>query len=437
MFRECKSNPSAELRERIKAANRAYLKKVQKAKRKKWQELCNSIDDAKNMAWLNKVIARSSKKTLGLLTRSDGTPTRSIDESIELAMRKFFPGSTLVRPGRAKPDSTVIHGKILYDLSFETFITEEKVKMAIDSFGPDKCPGPDSITPRALQSLGDSEIKCITNLYKVCIEIGYTPLRYRQTNVVLLAKPGKEDYSKVGSHRPISLSCFLLKTLERLILWELEETVLKNKPLSSRQHAFKKGSSTETAISSFTDEIESSILQGQTALAVFCDIEGAFNNVSMSSAIEAMTDHEFPLKIIRWAKQYLDNRYSTCEMLGVTNKRKLVKGIPQGGVLSPLIWNLVFDSFLGLFTGPVQATGFADDGALLIKGIDPNSMVDLMNSALKEAVNWGTKHGLHLNPTKTIAMFFHRKRKFILPKRLNMSGTLLEYSDSANILGST
>ena len=66
MFRECKSNPSAELRERIKAANRAYLKKVQKAKRKKWQELCNSIDDAKNMAWLNKVIARSSKKTLGL-----------------------------------------------------------------------------------------------------------------------------------------------------------------------------------------------------------------------------------------------------------------------------------------------------------------------------------------------------------------------------------
>ena len=83
MFRECKSNPSAELRERIKAANRAYLKKVQKAKRKKWQELCNSIDDAKNMAWLNKVIARSSKKTLGLLTRSDGTQTRSIDESIE------------------------------------------------------------------------------------------------------------------------------------------------------------------------------------------------------------------------------------------------------------------------------------------------------------------------------------------------------------------
>ena len=96
----------------------ARLKKVQKAKRKKWQELCNSINDAKNMAWLNKVIARSSKKTLGLLTRSDGTPTRSIDESIELAMRKFFPGSTLVRPGRAKPDSTVIHGKILYGLVF-------------------------------------------------------------------------------------------------------------------------------------------------------------------------------------------------------------------------------------------------------------------------------------------------------------------------------
>ena len=432
---QCRTNPTAALRESLKTANKAYFKAVRRAKRKKWQEFCNSIENAANMAKLNRVIGGNNKKTLGLLKHPDGTPTRSIDESIELAMRTFFPGSTLVQHNSDEPESTVRSDKILYDLSFETFITAEKVKMAINSFGPEKSPGPDGIKPKALQNLGDAEINCITNLYKVCIELGYTPARWRKTNVILLAKPGKEDYSKVGSFRPITLSCFLFKTLERLILWELEETSLRIKPLSKNQHAFKKGASTETALSSLTDEIESAITIGQTALAVFCDIEGAFNNVLMSSAIKAMENHEFPQRIINWLEHYLQNRYTKCDMLNVTNERKLVKGIPQGGVLSPLIWNLVFESFLALFKGPVRATGFADDGALLIKGCDPSSMVDLMQSALKEAVNWGTQNGLHLNPVKTVAMFFHRKNKWTMPKKLEMSGTPLEYSSTTKYLG--
>ena len=90
---------------------------------------------------------------------------------------------------------------------------------------------------------------------------------------------------------------------------------------------------------------------------------------------------------------------------------------------------------MALFKGPVRATGFADDGALLIKGCDPSSMVDLMQSALKEAVNWGTQNGLHLNPVKTVAMFFHRKNKWTMPKKLEMSGTPLEYSSTTKYLG--
>ena len=36
----------------------------------------------------------------------------------------------------------------------------------------------------------------------------------------------------------------LLKSLERLILWELEETTLKEYPISRAQFGFKKGTST-------------------------------------------------------------------------------------------------------------------------------------------------------------------------------------------------
>lgn len=48
---------------------------------------------------------------------------------------------------------------------------------------------------------------------------------------------------------------------------------------------------------------------------------------------------------------YLRNRYIQVDLKGLQQKRKLTRGTPQGGVLSPLAWNLVFDSFLELFNG--------------------------------------------------------------------------------------
>ena len=43
----------------------------------------------------------------------------------------------------------------------------------------------------------------------------------------MLPKPGKPNYDEVKSFRPISLNSFLLKGLERLVLWELEDTALR------------------------------------------------------------------------------------------------------------------------------------------------------------------------------------------------------------------
>ena len=147
-----------------------------------------------------------------------------------------------------------------------------KVKLAFESFGPDKMPGPDGIQPKALQALDNSARSRITQLFKACIELGYVPKIWCKSKLVLIPKPGKKDYSVSGSFRPISLSNFLLKALERLILWHLEETSLKEFPIGFNQYAYKMGSSTENCISALVNEVESQIKQGQYALAVFCDI---------------------------------------------------------------------------------------------------------------------------------------------------------------------
>ena len=64
----------------------------------------------------------------------------------------------------------------------------------------------------------------------------------------------------------------LFKGLERLILWELDETILKENTISKTQFGIKRGASTEHALSSLVDEIESAILRGKIPLCTFCDM---------------------------------------------------------------------------------------------------------------------------------------------------------------------
>ena len=87
-------------------------------------------------------------------------------------------------------------------------------------------------------------------------------------------------------------------------------------------------------------------------------------------------------------------------------------GCPQGGVLSALIWILVFDGLLERFAqGRVKCIGYADDGALIIEGEDLGVMYRLMNYAIKEAVQWAEECGLQISPEKTVAVLFTRKTK--------------------------
>ena len=72
---------------------------------------------------------------------------------------------------------------------------------------------------------------------------------------------------------------------------------------------------------------------------------------------------------------------------------------------------------------------------LLIKGICPTVMAELMQAALTKAVQWGNANSLHFVPSKTVALFFHRKRKFKAPKKLIMSNQVIDYSNTAKYLG--
>ena len=124
-----------------------------------------------------------------------------------------------------------------------------------------------------------------------------------------------------------------------------------------------------------------------------------------------MEDFNFPPAIRKWYSHYLENRNVTADIKGCTETRGITKGMPQGGILSPLIWNLPFNKLLSLYkTGPTHGTGFADDIGLLVCVIDLSTLAAAMQVAINKAQRWGTENGLTFGVAKTVVVVFSLKR---------------------------
>ncbi len=88
--------------------------------------------------------------------------------------------------------------------------------MGREYFMPYEVPDPDGIYPVCLQKLLDIIIKYLTKVFRGPLAMDHIPVPWKDVRVVLIPKPGKEA-CLTKSYRPISLSSFTLKTLERLL----------------------------------------------------------------------------------------------------------------------------------------------------------------------------------------------------------------------------
>ena len=133
----------------------------------------------------------------------------------------------------------------------------------------------------------------------------------------------------------------------------------------------------------------------------------------------------------------LVSREAVISIKDITIRKKLTQGIPQGGILSPLLWNLVVETLLDEFDkDPVFIQAFADDLVLQISGHFPLSLVDCMNRAVAKAVGWGDGMGLEFNADKSYAIMFTKTRKPITEK-VKLKDKPLEWQNSIKYLGIT
>ncbi len=114
-----------------------------------------------------------------------------------------------------------------------------------------------------------------------------------------------------------------------------------------------------------------------------------------------------------------------------------MQGTPQGGILSPLVWNLMFDDLLDRFNfGPAHIKGFADDADIVLRGPDIHTLIEQGQEAISKALDFGHENGLEFGADKIEVVVFTCKRiKTSGLPCLHMANKDLTYSDTVKYLG--
>ena len=235
------------------------------------------------------------------------------------------------------------------------------------------------------------------------------------------------------SYRPISISNLILKGLERIIQWRILKDNIKSLPY---QYAFLKGKGTDNALSRVMNRIEKFFFKRKSAVAMFLDIQSAFDTLEFASIEKNMKKAGIENNITRWFTNLLKDRTTIYEYGEASITKYSTKGILQGGILSPLIFNLCIGELLEILGGETFITGFADDISTIESGEDINSCIMKLQKIADIAFKWGHENGLKFNPSKTEVIIFSRKKYKVNDlKKIKIEGVEIDFQNTVKYLG--
>ena len=254
-------------------------------------------------------------------------------------------------------------------------------------------------------------------LYVACLATGTFPGNWKRGRLHAILKPGNKDLTAPGFYRPICLLPLPAKILESIILQKLTEhldEVAANSDLLKHQHGFIRGRSTTDAIIRLNKIVNEAT--HKYVVGIFVDIKGAFDHIWWPDILWSLRTCNTPVYIYNIIHHYLTNReVAIQDNLGLKTRQQ-ERGCPQGSVLGPILWNLVFYSLLiELNNANLQTIGYADDAVILISGNSRVALEDVGSSAISRVERWCSQHKMNLSADKTVGLMlkgnFNKERR--------------------------
>lgn len=292
-----------------------------------------------------------------------------------------------------------------------------------------KSPGPDLISGEIVKSCYNADPCRLLDLFNKCLEERVFPTEWKKGRLVLIPKPNSEKF------RPLTMLPVIGKVYENLINGRIRDELEQRNYLSRSQYGFRRGKSTNDALAALKAAILRARAKKSFGVVISLDIKNAFNTVKWSSILEKLRK----AGVSRYLRELIRHYGAGRTVVYITEEGErsysINRGVPQGSVLGPTLWNIAFNDVLTCWTGEgVLILGFADDTLAVITGKHPWLVADTANEVLNN-IKYETEHiGCEFAAQKTMGIIIRPTTNSDVPE-VYLDGIQVEIRECIKYLG--
>lgn len=446
--RRLKLRATPEDKNTLKQAKMEYDKEVQRARLMDWRRFVT--DEGVGEPWGRPYrIARGGTTTFTLASLLGQQPLCWTDAAQDL-LRALFPDDSreetvaqsevrdAVTRGPVISDSdTVIMDSDIVISDSDTRImnrcSDSVIEAEVGTMRRGKAPGLDRVEVEMLVRGWHLVYPWYCEIFRACMDLGVFPSAWKIGKLCVLRKGGDRDPSDPKSLRPLCLLSVPGKVLEKLVVRELGPTLAQG---SASQFGFVRGRSTVDALLLLQSEVRNS--QQKYVLGVFVDIRGAFDNVWWPAVLQELLRRGVSPGLYRILADYFANRWVEYREGGMVARKELTKGCPQGSVLGPRLWNILFDVILNVLERMgAKVIAYADDLVVLVERDSRRALEVEAERIMSSLVSECDAVKLTIAREKTVMMLLKGSLSAMRPPVVRVGNGGLRYVTQFKYLGVT
>lgn len=285
-------------------------------------------------------------------------------------------------------------------------VSMNSLQNAIKSRSNKKSKGADNISNFLIKRMSPKFKILLAVLYNQAYNIGFFPTEWKTALIIPVLKKSKPTCEPI-SYRPISMLSCLGKLYERCIKQEIEAECDRLNILPADQFG---GKSVLHPLIKFSTDITMNLNKKTPTIACALDVEKAFDTVWTDGLLYKLNHiYGVSMHVCYLIKSYLSNRsFKVVVEDSKSALRPIAAGVPQGGVLSSLLY-LLYVSDLPHPPNdrhPIQRLQYADDILVYVSVKNLLDGQNRMSNYISVIQDFLIKWKIKLSPLKAESIVF-------------------------------
>ena len=301
----------------------------------------------------------------------------------------------------------------------------------------DSAPGEDGVHYKMLKNLPHHAKEHLVKIFNKFFKDTYFPPNWSKSIIIPIAKPGKDPNSP-NSYRPIALTSCICKVFERLLNERIMEFFIMKRIISPAQSGGQQNRSTTDHLVRLESTIRDAFASNEHCISILFDLERAYDMTWRAGIVRDLHQTGMRGLLPKYVSEFLKTRKFKVKVGSVTSPEyEQQNGVPQGSVLSVLLFSLKMNSVTRCFplNSRFMYSLYVDDLQISYRHPDLREIEKVLQKTLNDLQSWSKINGFKFSTPKTKLVHFSKRNQTTPLPQLKLYQRTLNYSNSARFLG--